>query len=281
MKTVKAFDPNDMAGFEATEKVGLLATVNPEGLPHISLITTLQAKTPTQLAWGQFTEGLSKEHVKQNPRTGFLIMTLNRKMWRGKALYTHAVREGEDYVAFNEKPMFRYNSYFGINTVHYMDLLETTEKEPLPLGQIVPASLLTMAAKAGAKTSGTDRILNQWSQELFNKIDAVTFLSYVNGDGYPVIIPLLQCQAADSRRLAFSPLAYEKELAAIPSGDQVAIFALTFQMENILVRGVFQGFVRSRLVKLGLVDINWVYNSMPPKHGQIYPRQELEPVIDF
>ena len=32
---------------------------------------------------------------------------------------------------------------------------------------------------------------------------------------------------------------------------------------------------------LGTVDIEWVYNSMPPAHGQIYPEVPLEPVIEF
>jgi len=29
------------------------------------------------------------------------------------------------------------------------------------------------------------------------------------------------------------------------------------------------------------VDINWVYNSMPPKPGQIYPVQKLRAVVNF
>ena len=28
-------------------------------------------------------------------------------------------------------------------------------------------------------------------------------------------------------------------------------------------------------------DIDWVYNSMPPSHGQIYPESKLEPITDF
>jgi hypothetical protein len=30
-----------------------------------------------------------------------------------------------------------------------------------------------------------------------------------------------------------------------------------------------------------VLDIDWVYNSMPPSHGQIYPEVELEAVTDF
>ena len=44
-------------------KIGLLATVTPEGLPHVTLISSLMACAPQQLAFGQFTEGFSKQHI--------------------------------------------------------------------------------------------------------------------------------------------------------------------------------------------------------------------------
>jgi hypothetical protein len=53
------------------------------------------------------------------------------------------------------------------------------------------------------------------------------------------------------------------------------------QMEDILTRGVFRGFSRQRGVRLGVVDLDWVYNSMPPNHGQIYPPVELKAVTQF
>jgi hypothetical protein len=52
-------------------------------------------------------------------------------------------------------------------------------------------------------------------------------------------------------------------------------------MEDVLVRGVFAGFRRHRGVTLGCVDIVWVYNSMPPKPGQIYPVRKLGAVVNF
>jgi len=281
-KTLTRFAENDLRQFEPEAKVGLIATINQEGLPHITLITALQAKTPNKLIWGQFSEGQSKQNVKTNPKTSFLIMTLDRSLWRGKALWTHQATHGEDYEMFNNKPMFRYNAYFGIHTVHYMDLMETYGRESLPLLQIGMGSILTKVAKSAARQeSRAERILKPWAERLFNRLDAIKFLSYIGDDGFPAIIPLIQCQAADSTRLAFSPLAYHEELSALRQGSSVAIFGLTMDMEDVLVRGVFAGFGRHRGVTLGCVDIIWVYNSMPPKPGQIYPVQELRAVVNF
>jgi hypothetical protein len=51
-------------------------------------------------------------------------------------------------------------------------------------------------------------------------------------------------------------------------------------MQSVLVRGAFSG-LRGRLPPSGAVAVDWVYNSMPPGHGQIYPPVPLEEVRDF
>jgi len=53
------------------------------------------------------------------------------------------------------------------------------------------------------------------------------------------------------------------------------------QMEDVLASGVFNGYARHRGIKLGTLDIDRVYNSMPPNHGQIYPPVPLAAVVNF
>ena len=137
----------DMSVFEESAKIGLLATLDPQGLPHVSLVTSLQLKDPGQLMFGQFSEGLSKTHVRGNPHTAFLVMSLERELWRGKARWTGETTSGEDYEMYNRKPMFRYNSYFGIHTVHYLDLVDFSAKESLSAAGIAAGSMVTMLAR--------------------------------------------------------------------------------------------------------------------------------------
>ncbi len=277
----KEFSAEDIRALEPAEKVGLLATISPEGQPHITLITSLQALDGDHLAFGEFSWGLSKWYVRNNPKTAFVMMTLDRSLWRGKALWTHYLREGREYEMYNKKPMFRYNTYFGINTVHYLDVVEFGGREKLPLGAIIGSTLATQAARGGAAVKRTERILPPLAESFFNVMGSMKFIAYVDADGFPVLVPALQCQAADSGRLVFSAGAYGKDLLKIPAGSEVAVFGCTMQMENILVRGTFAGFRRYRGVKMGTVDIDWAYNSMPPVHGQIYPELPLEPVVRF
>lgn len=270
-----------MKTFEPSEKIGLISTVTGEGLPHITLITTLQANTPSQLIWGQFIEGMSKENVRNNPKTGFLIMTMERAFWTGRALWTHEKHEGPEYVMYNDKPLYRYNTYTGIHTVHYMDLVEISEKLSLDMPSIAGGAVLAKIAKGGLAQKTEPKILNLWSEKLFNKIDALKFISFVDQDGYPVILPIIQAQAAGSAKIVFTPEPYAGKMLNISRGTPVAVFGMNFGLESVLAEGEFKGFRKSRGVNLGVVDIGRVYNSMPPKQGYIYPERKPEPVRDF
>jgi len=267
-----------MSAFEESAKIGLLATVDPQGLPHVSLITSIQARSPVQLMYGQFSEGRSKSHIKANPHVGFLVMNREKELWRGKARWTGEATSGEDYEMYNRKPMFRYNSYFGIHTVHYLDLVESECKKSIPTAGVAIGSLVTSLARRFATAKAPETILKPWAESLFTKLDTLKFLSYLGRDGYPAIVPVVPCQAVGSTRLIFAPTVHRAELAAIPADATVAVFALNLQMESILVRGRFSGYRRYAGLRAGAIDIDWVYNSMPPMQGPIYPVPPTPPV---
>ena len=176
--------------------------------------------------------------------------------------------------------MFRYNAYFGIHTVYYMDLIAHTGRYVLPMGQVIFAAVQTMLARVLARKSKTS-VLNLWTRRLLNKLDNLKFLAYVGDDGYPVIIPVIQAQALDTERVIFAAGAFGDELRAIPSGVSLAVFGMTLDMEDVLLRGTFEGVRRIAGIPCGTVAVDWVYSPMPPKPEQIYPAVPLEPVRVF
>jgi len=276
------FSPADIEALRPMMKVGLVATRNPDGLPHVTLISSLQANTPTQLIWGQFAEGLSKAHIRESPQAGFLVMTLDRDLWRGTARFTHTDTQGPEFEMYNSTPMFRYNAYFGIHTVYYLDLVEHSGRQALPMGKIVLAAIQTMLSRGLGNRKAQD-VLNVWTRSLMSKIDNLKFVSYIGTDGYPLIIPVIQAQAADAEHIVFSTGAFQEDLEAIPEGATVAVFGMSLQMEDVLVRGKFLGIRRRPGLgpRCGAVQVNWVYSPMPPKPQQIYPPLDLEPVTAF
>jgi hypothetical protein len=270
------FSPADIKAMEPMTKVGLLATVNSAGQPHLTLISSLQANVPTQMIFGQFTEGLSKVQIQADPRAGFLVMTLDRELWRGKATFSHTARQGPEFEMYNHTPMFRYNAYFGVHTVYYMDLVAHSGRQPLPMGPIVLSALKTILARSLAGRGSGTEVLNPWTRALMNKLDNLKFLAYVDADGYPTIVPIIQAQTASTEHILFSISVYSDELAAIPQGAIVAVFGMSLDMEDVLLCGEYLGVHRTGGVRCGTVQVNWVYNPMPPKPQQIYPQVSLE-----
>ncbi len=279
-KVLTQFSEADMKNFEPTMKIGLLATVSPQGSPHITLLSSLMAAAPGQMVWGQFTEGMVYDYVRSNPKTGFLIMNLDKEIWRGKASYTHALRSGKDYDFYNNTPMFRYNAYFGVHTVHYLDLVAYSARQSLPMSSIVLASIATLLA---AKLTGkkAQAVLNSWTRSLMDKIGNLKFLAYLDADGFPCIIPIIQAMSADSETIIFSSSVYREDLEAVPQGAEVAIFGMSLDMTDVLMRGRFEGIQQRAGVRCGSVRVQWVYNSMPPNPGVIYPKVKVAPVREF
>lgn len=275
------FSESDIKSFEPEMKVGLLATINEEGLPHITLLSSLCASSPRELVFGQFSEGLSKVNVRKNAKVGFLILTLDRNIWRGKASFTHTERSGKEFDVFNNMPMFRYNAYFGIHTVYYFDLVEHTGKEPLPMGTVVRATLKTFLAKMLPHGKVRAAMLNLWTRQLIDKISNLKFLAYIAEDGYPVIIPVIQAQTYGTENVIFSASAFEAEIKAIPANTTVAFFCMSFDMEDVLLRGTYNGIQQIGGVQCGNITVDWVYSPMPPKPQQIYPESTLDAVTSF
>ncbi len=275
------FSDEDIQSTRPELKIGLLATVTPEGLPHVTLISSLMACAPEQMCFGQFTEGMSKKHILTNPKIGFLIMSLDKNIWRGKASYTHAAQQGPEYDHYNNVPMFRYNAYFGVHTVYYMDLVSQTGRSPLPMNSIILAAIRTMLARTLGRKPGGPSVLNTWTRAFVDKLDNLKFLCYIGADGYPLIIPAIQTQSLDQSHVLFSTSVYKDELDAIPSGIPLTVFSLALSMEDVLLRGTYQGIRRVGGVRAGVVEVDWVYNPMPPAPGQVYPPLPLQPVTDF
>jgi hypothetical protein len=278
--TSDQFSPADIEAFEPIMKIGLLATITQEGLPHITLLSSLKASGDKMLTWGQFTEGMSFSNVHHNPKIGWLVMTLNKDQWRGTGNFTHTATNGPDFDAYNNVPMFRYNAYFGIHTVYYMDLVAHTSKQMLSMGAVVLAAIKTMLAKLFLRKQGP-QVMNDWTRSLFNKLDNLKFLAYIAQDGYPAIIPVIQAQAAGSQHLIFSTGVFTDELKAIPAGVPMALFGLCLDMTDVLTRGTYEGMRWVGPHRCGVLKVDWVYNPMPPVPQQIYPPVPLTPVRDF
>lgn len=270
------FTQADQEALAKDAKLAFLATLHEDGRPHLTLLTTLAAHGSKGLMFGQFCEGLSKENIRRDPRVAFLVMDMNRLVWRGRARWTHASRGGEDYEAYNRKPLFRYNSYFGVHTVHYFDLVSCRGPEPVEMSKLVAGAILSRAAGLVAARA-TPEALTHFSKGLFDKLDGLKFMSFVRADGWPEMAPIVAAASAGPGGLVVASTTLTDTPPA--PGSRVAVFAMNLALESVMVRGVIGRFVGIGPLKVANIEIEAVYNSMPPKASFIWPKEPLRPVL--
>ena len=287
MKIKTKFNAFDIEKTAPLEKIGIIATQNPEGRPHITFINSLMALNDTTMTLGQFIRGNSKYFMQKNPKVSFFILSVHtKKIWAGKILWTKKLSQGAELEMYKEKPLQRYNSYFPIHIVHYFDLVETTPASGLPIFNMIRSTLMTLMARAGAKNrSGkmrpTPPVLKPYGERLFKSPFTMKFLSFTGDDGFPCLISFVQCMTMDSRRIVFHAKSLGEHQQQIKANMEIAVFCLKTTLESVLVRGKFAGFKSIYGIKTGLIDIDWVYNSMPPHSDQIYPEKALSLVTSF
>ncbi len=263
--------------FEKTEKLGLVATIDDRGDPHISLLTTLMAADEKRMVVGQFSQGLSKKNMAERHKTGFAIMGLDMSFWTGRMDWTGKATEGEEYVRYNQMQMWRFNTYFGIDTVHYFDLKDISEKRKLDLLGIGLNAVKAILKKGVYKTDGKEQVMRPFAEKLFNGLGNPKFISFIDKDGYPVIVPIVQAQSAGSDVIVFSAKPYAEDLKELGKDARVAVFCADMDMKNVLVKGTFGGFEKG----MGRVVIDRVYNSLPPICRYVYPYEEYGEVTEF
>lgn len=263
----------------------ILATIDERNWPHLTLITFNKAKTLNQVVWGQFTEGLSKRNVQVNPNQGVFYMntTMPFKFVQVKMQLEYILHEGEDCEAFSRGAMLRYMTYTNVHTCYYNKVIKASLIRPLGLIGIIRGFLTNLITKGGVRSKNPEKKLPDLSMIIFNQMTSVKVISYIDSDGYPIIIPVFGLRAPDQSRLVFPLSQFGDELKCIPVNTKLAIYGVVtnnLELTNMEVVGTFTGFIKSRsLFQYGIIEIEEVYNSMPPLNGIIYPKLEVRPKI--
>ena len=151
----------------------------------------------------------------------------------------------------------------------------------LPLGGVIKGIFANFWGKSGMKTGSVDNRLPEHGNTLFNAPTFPKFLSYIDpADGYPVIFPLFQARAVESKRIVFPLTQFETDIKEIPEHAKLAVFALNLEVMSLLVKGTFLGLKKARGMTFGSIDIEQGYNTMPPVPGQIYPELAVRKKVE-
>ena len=262
--------------FASDSKIALVAVKDGEGYPHITMMSTLMAKDEKSLMFGQFCEGLSKKFINEHPETGFLLMSVDKELWRGRAVFTHTETTGPEFDIMNNKPLFRYNTYFGIGCVYYLNLLDITDKEALDMGAIIRGALLTRLRKGGER-GNENGALGHISRGLADGLSTLKFIAAEDEDGFCRLTPIVQAASSTNGRIVFTGKPYADELKKLKPGQKTAIFVMNLSLESVLTKGVYRGMQHG----LCVMDVEKVYNPLMPVPGYIYPKAPIKAVTEF
>lgn len=253
----------------------MIATVDPRGWPHISIITSNRAIAKDELVWGRFTDGVGKKYVEEgSKKQGILFMSAEMpfQILQIKADFTHTSSEGPDIEYFNNSQLMRYMTYARVYKVYYNKIVAGTQIRKLPLGGIASGLIKAMIGKGAARTKLPEKRLNIVGYNIFKGLINPKFLAYIDpADGYPIIIPTIQATAADHNRLVFPVNVLKDDILKIPKNSTVAMLGMTMDLAAQLVNGTYTGIQKFRGVKMGVIEIEEIYNSSPPLPGVIYP----------
>jgi len=260
----------------------LVSTIDERGWPHITMISSNRLNSKDELVWGAFTEGTSKKNIIRNSKQGIFYMTAEMpfKYLQVKADFSHTASEGDDLDHFNNSKLMRYFTYVRVHTAYYNKIVAATEVKNLSLLGVIMGILKNIIGKGGAKTKLDEKRLNIVGIKLFKAPIAVRVISYLDPeDGYPIMIPCLQLQAADHNRLVFPLTVAKEDLKKIPVDQKVAVFGMNFEFVNQVVKGTYNGIKKFRGIKFGVIEIEEVYNGAPPIIGTIYPKLANRPKV--
>jgi hypothetical protein len=266
---------------ESDRKFAILGTLDDGDLPHLTLVTSLQAKDATRLMFGQFCEGRAKSNLTRDVRAGFLVLDGSGSLISGTARWSSCATSGTDYEAYNRKPMFRYNAYSGIHRVHYLDLVHVAAPQRMDVTRATLGALAAGLARLGSRRHDGEQALTPWAVRHINGLRTLKFAGVVGSDGFPRIAAAVPCSALGHGRLALGSSSLGVDTTTFERGDSVAVLALNLQFESVMVRGRLSGVRRTVGGRMHIVEIEDVYNSMPFKQGPIYPMPPLKAVTDF
>ncbi|MHA1602837.1 MAG: hypothetical protein ACTSVL_03865 [Promethearchaeota archaeon] len=270
-EAVKFTQPEIMAKF--------ISTIDSNGYPHITLLTSNKAVSQTLMKWGEFTKGQSKGNVVKNPKHAVLYMTVKMpfRFLQAKVHLDSISLEGDDAVDFNTMALFRYNTYMRVYRVFFNKIIGASRIRNISLLGLVKGIFRGLFG-VGGKTGTVENRLNTLGDKLFSGMVFPKFISYIDSDGYPIIIPVFQARGVESKRIIIPLTQFKADLIAIPKGAKVSMIAMDFETVSQMIKGTFLGIEKNKAT----IDIEQVYNSMPPKMGEIYPnKKKLEKITQF
>lgn len=260
------------------EQIDFYATINADGTPHITMLTSLHIYDDDTLIWGEYSAGRSKQNQAVRPQVGFLSVIDGKLAVYGKADWEKSQKSGEMLDALNQIPEFRYNNVNGYSPAHVLHK-KSMREQVLDNERYYKAKENTLSILGDEGKADITQAISVLTKQYMEAEKGFKVMAYIGEDGYPEMLPLPQAMLTSGNRVAFCMEA--EEARNIPEGGAVAIYAIEYpSMCSVLLNGPLN---KKQIdgQTCGYVDVETVYNPMLPVAGIIYPPQQIPVVTEF
>lgn len=244
----------EISKFFASEKTPkFLATLNHERVPNVVLIASFKY-FDERLIFGDFMIWKTKKNLLENKKVCVSALLMNLDFMTMKGDFIGFERSGHYVEMMNNIAMFRYNAYTGIRNAGMVEIKEIVQK-----GSLSKLSLLyNYILRPRAHNIG-DGKLPGLIMDKFNRLTGIKVISFLDKDGYPMIIPAVSLYALDRNSLIFP-----KDCLGdyFEEGKLVACNVVTMEPVSYQVKGTL-----SSDGKKGIIHISEVYSAAPPLLG--------------
>lgn len=256
--------PPDAVGYFNTLMAGkFLATQSKDGKVNVVFIATMKAHDDRTLIFGNMMLRKSHRNLEDDDKVSACVVTANLKSYEVKGKFKGFERSGKYFDEISNIPVIRYIAYGALRSVGIIEV----EDISIPLKRPVLGLVSGIA---------TTRLLSKKSlpvgkmppnvMEKFERLKAIKVIA-AKEDGYPRVIPVLCMRAVDPNTLIFS-CASSPNLFYLKAGQYVTSSVLTMDAISYQVKGIFEGFKKSGLGKIGKISVEEVYSSSPPRPGE-------------
>ncbi len=105
-------------------------------------------------------------------------------------------------------------------------------------------------------------------RERFSPVTAVRVLAFLDGEGYPLVVPVLSLQPAGESALVCAEGLSAELLEPLPVGDPVAASLLTLDIVSFQAKGRWLGRRRLLGAPVGAMAVTAIYAGGPPIPGR-------------
>jgi hypothetical protein len=248
-----------------------LASRSADGVPNVVPCTSLMPVGGDRLIFGNFLLRKSVRCLDADPRVSILVITTDLEGWILQGDFVEWQRTGEHVDRLNSTDLLRYNAYTGIRSAGVVAVRQIERAFRLTKARVLRDYLTArLACALGQPAGGTEQAtpMPLTVRSSFQPMTALRILAFLDGEGYPLTVPVLSLQPAGEGRLVCALGSVADLLAPLSPHTAVAACLLTQDVVSFQVKGAWLGRWQLLGQPLGALSVRAVFAGGPPIPGR-------------